>query len=55
MGAPFRYHRALINQAPGRTGAARTDLRRALDPDPHFHPVDASRARTALSRIETVR
>ncbi|MFG2406714.1 tetratricopeptide repeat protein [Streptomyces brevispora] len=55
VSAPFHYHRALINQALGRTGDARTDLRRALDIDPHFHPVDAPRARTALSRIETVR
>ncbi|MFJ1927740.1 MULTISPECIES: hypothetical protein [unclassified Streptomyces] len=55
VSAPFRYHRALINQALGRTGAARTDLRRALATDPHFHPVDGPRARTELSRIETVR
>ncbi|MFD7425552.1 tetratricopeptide repeat protein [Streptomyces sp. NPDC059818] len=55
VSAPFHYHRALIDQALGRTGAARTDLRRALETDPHFHPVDAPRARTALSRIETVR
>ncbi|MFG2673372.1 tetratricopeptide repeat protein [Streptomyces sp. NPDC048445] len=55
VSAPFRYHRALINQALGRTDAARTDLRLALETDPHFHPVDALRARTALSRIETVR
>ncbi|ROQ59367.1 tetratricopeptide repeat protein [Streptomyces sp. 840.1] len=55
VSAPFHYHRALINQALGRTGAARTDLRRALDTDPHFHPVDAPRARTALSRIEAAR
>lgn len=55
VSAPFHYHRALINQALGRTGAARADLRRALDTDPHFHPVDAPRARTALSRIEAAR
>lgn len=55
VSAPFHYHRALINQALGRTEAARTDLRRALDIDPHFHPVDAPRARAALSRIESDR
>ncbi|WP_329307563.1 hypothetical protein OG322_38065 [Streptomyces sp. NBC_01260] len=55
VSAPFHYHRALINQALGRTLAARADLRRALDTDPHFHPVDAPRARTALSRIEAAR
>ncbi|MFI6893601.1 tetratricopeptide repeat protein [Streptomyces sp. NPDC050256] len=53
--APFHYHRALINQALGRTGAAETDLRKALDTDPHFHPVDAPRARAVLSRIESDR
>lgn len=55
VSAPFHYHRALINEALGRTGAARTDLGRALDTDPHFHPVDAPRARAALSRIEAAR
>ncbi|WSF29587.1 hypothetical protein OG261_04445 [Streptomyces sp. NBC_01358] len=55
VSAPFHYHRALINQALGRTGAAEMDLRRVLDIDPHFHPVDAPRARAALSRIESDR
>lgn len=55
VSAPYEYHRGLIDEALGRTEAARTGLRRALDIDPHFHPVDAPRARAALSRIDTVR
>ncbi|GAA2997810.1 tetratricopeptide repeat protein [Streptomyces drozdowiczii] len=55
VSAPFYFHRALINEALGRTEAARTDLRQALNIDPHFHPVDAPRARAALSRIEAAR
>ncbi|MFJ7626270.1 tetratricopeptide repeat protein [Streptomyces sp. NPDC097595] len=55
VSAPFHYHRAMINEALGRTEAARTDLRRALGIDPHFHPVNAPRARAALSRIEAAR
>lgn len=53
--APFHYHRGLINQSLGRTEAARADLLRALDIDPHFHPVQARQARAELSRIESTR
>lgn len=49
--ALFHYHRAMIHDALGDTPAAREDLEQALAVDPHFHPLHAPRARTALDRI----
>ncbi|WP_405618345.1 tetratricopeptide repeat protein [Streptomyces sp. NBC_01508] len=49
--ALFHYHRAMIHSALGDTSAARKDLEQALVIDPHFHPLHAPRARTALDRI----
>ncbi|MEU0528383.1 tetratricopeptide repeat protein [Streptomyces niveus] len=48
----FHYHRAMIHEALGDTPAARKDLEHALTVDPHFHPLHAPRARTALDRID---
>ncbi|MBD3932272.1 tetratricopeptide repeat protein [Streptomyces chumphonensis] len=49
--ALFHYHRGMIHHALGHRASARTDLERALDIDPHFHPLHAPRARTALDEI----
>lgn len=49
--ALHHYHRAMIHEALGDTAAARKDLEQALAADPHFHPLHAPRARTALDRI----
>ncbi|MGW8450040.1 tetratricopeptide repeat protein [Streptomyces niveus] len=51
-GALYHYHRAMIHKGLGDTSAARKDLERALAVDPHFHPLHAPRARTALDRID---
>ncbi|MEW1793599.1 tetratricopeptide repeat protein [Streptomyces niveus] len=51
-GALYHYHRAMIHEGLGDTSAARKDLERALAVDPHFHPLHAPRARTALDRID---
>ncbi|MFB7706438.1 tetratricopeptide repeat protein [Streptomyces niveus] len=51
-GALYHYHRAMIHEGLGDTSAARKDLERALAVDPHFHPLHAPRARTALGRID---
>lgn len=50
-GALYHYHRAMIHEGLGDTRAARKDLERALAVDPHFHPLHAPRARTALDRV----
>lgn len=47
--ALFHYHRAMINKALGNHSAARSGLTRALAINPHFHPLHAPRARTALA------
>ncbi|MBW1598223.1 tetratricopeptide repeat protein [Streptomyces sp. JJ38] len=49
--ALFHYHRGRMHQALDDTDAARGDLSRALDIDPHFHPLHAPRARAALDEI----
>ncbi|RDG34557.1 hypothetical protein DVH02_29965 [Streptomyces corynorhini] len=49
--ALFHHHRAMIERALGDPAAARRDLETALSVDPHFHPLHAPAARTALQRI----
>ncbi|MFI5758578.1 hypothetical protein [Streptomyces sp. NPDC051569] len=52
--ALFHYHRAVIEGALGDRVAARRDLVRALAVDPHFHPLHAPAARSALQRIDSL-
>ncbi|MFF4345075.1 tetratricopeptide repeat protein [Kitasatospora sp. NPDC001540] len=49
--APFLYHRGEIERALGRTDDARTDLSLALATDPRFSPLQAPRARAALTAL----
>ncbi len=49
--ALYHFHRGMIEHALGDEDAARTDLRTALETDPHFHPLHAPAARRALRRI----
>lgn len=49
--ATFAYHRGMIENALGLTAEARTSLRSALDLDPHFSPLHAVDARTALADL----
>ncbi len=55
LGSPearFWIHRGTIEAALGRTGEARTHLRRGLDTDPGLNPWQRDQGRAALSRIE---
>ena len=49
--AMFHYHLGMIEAALGRTDAARTDLNLALTINPHFNPLQAPVARTALAHL----
>lgn len=49
--AGYAYHLGMIELALGQRDAARTDLTRALRTNPHFSPVDATAARTALAGL----
>ncbi|WP_433299159.1 tetratricopeptide repeat protein [Actinoplanes sp. CA-030573] len=49
--ATYAYHLGLINLAQGNRSAARAELRRALDTNPYFSPVDGPAARRALSGL----
>lgn len=49
--ALFSYHRAEIERALGRTDDARTHLSQALHTDPYFSPLQAPRAREALTAL----
>ena len=46
------YHAGMIERAFGDIGAATRYLRRALETNPHFHPLHADEARRALPAIE---
>ncbi|MFJ2443063.1 tetratricopeptide repeat protein [Streptomyces sp. NPDC087658] len=48
------YHRAMIEQSLGDLTAARRDLETALAMDPHFHPLHAPAARTALRALQRI-
>ncbi|WP_232295007.1 tetratricopeptide repeat protein [Parafrankia sp. EUN1f] len=50
--ALFLYHRGVVRAALGQTDAAISDLRTALETDPHFSPLHAPRARTLLTSLE---
>ncbi|HEX8394190.1 MAG TPA: tetratricopeptide repeat protein [Longimicrobium sp.] len=49
--ATFEYHAGMISRAAGDRAAARRHLTAALDINPHFHPVHAAEARTALREL----
>ena len=49
--AKIWYHAGLIDQALGYDDAARTELRRALTISPAFDPLQAPKARAALSEL----
>ena len=49
--ALFAFHRGLIEKSLGKPDAARASLRRALDINPHFSPLLAPRAKTALDDL----
>ncbi|MFD5635675.1 tetratricopeptide repeat protein [Streptomyces sp. NPDC127077] len=49
--ALFHYHRAVIEQALGDQDAAHRDLTKALAINPHFSPLLAPKARTALTAL----
>ncbi len=49
--ALFAYHRGMIEKALGKDVAARASLRRALEINPHFSPLQAPRARAALDEL----
>lgn len=51
--ATFAYHRGMILRALGRQDAARAALARALKINPHFSPLDAPRARAALTALRS--
>ncbi len=51
LSAPFAYHRGLIERALGLDTAAEASLRRALDINPAFSPLQAPRARAALAGL----
>jgi tetratricopeptide (TPR) repeat protein len=46
------YHAGMIERALGDVGAATRYLRRALETNPHFHPLHADEARRVLGAIE---
>ncbi|CUU56955.1 Tetratricopeptide repeat-containing protein [Parafrankia irregularis] len=50
--ALFLYHRGVVRAALGQTDAAISDLRTALETDPHFSPLHVPRARTLLTSLE---
>ncbi|MEU5663126.1 tetratricopeptide repeat protein [Streptomyces longwoodensis] len=49
--APYVYHRGVIEQAMGRSGAARRHLEEALRINPYFSPLGAPLARAALAQV----
>ncbi|TDD77962.1 tetratricopeptide repeat protein [Actinomadura rubrisoli] len=49
--AAFLYHRGMIERSLGQRSEARRDLAAALRLNPHFSPLHAPRARTALARL----
>jgi tetratricopeptide (TPR) repeat protein len=49
--ARYAYHLGMIELALGQRDAARRDLRRALFINPHFSPIDAPAAMSALTRL----
>ncbi|WP_405919576.1 tetratricopeptide repeat protein [Streptomyces longwoodensis] len=49
--APYVYHRGVIEQAMGRSGAARRHLEEALRINPYFSPLGAPGARAALAQV----
>lgn len=49
--ALFAYHRGMIEKALGRDAAAERSLRRALDINPYFSPVQAPHARRVLAAL----
>ncbi|MGB5952365.1 MAG: tetratricopeptide repeat protein [Ornithinimicrobium sp.] len=49
--AMFLYHRGMIQQALGDDDQAIADLEAALDTNPHFSPVHATRAEQALTEL----
>jgi tetratricopeptide (TPR) repeat protein len=46
------YHAGMIERAAGDVGGARRHLRRALETNPHFHPIWADEARRALQTLD---
>ncbi len=46
------YHAGMIERALGDAGAATQYLRRALETNPHFHPLQADEARRTLRALE---
>jgi tetratricopeptide (TPR) repeat protein len=49
--AGYAYHLGAIEAALGQRDAARADLTRALDTNPHFSPLDAPMARQLLTKV----
>jgi tetratricopeptide (TPR) repeat protein len=49
--ATYAYHLGMINLSLGHRSEARAELRRALDTNPYFSPVDGSNARRALAAL----
>jgi tetratricopeptide (TPR) repeat protein len=47
------YHAGMIERALGNVGAATRYLRRALETNAHFHPLQAAEARRTLSALES--
>lgn len=45
------FHRGMIEQSLGRRGPAAADLRAALATNPHFSPLQAAAAKTALAQL----
>ena len=50
--AEFHYHAGMAARGAGRPQLARHHLRRALELNPAFSPIEAARARRALDRLE---
>lgn len=50
--ALFLFHRGMIHRTLGHDGAARSDLSRALEINPHFSILWAPRARAVLEKLE---
>jgi tetratricopeptide (TPR) repeat protein len=49
--AGYAYHLGAIEAALGQRDAARADLTRALDTNPHFSPLEAPTARQLLTKV----
>jgi tetratricopeptide (TPR) repeat protein len=50
--ASFWFHAGMIEKALGNADGARAHLEKALEINPHFHPVFARQARAALRELD---